>query len=154
MKFNTGDPNTTVARPVRYNEKVTIPTVTAPEGKVLEGWYTDENYTQKFDLDAPVTANHELHAKWVDANPEEQLDKTLITMATDKAASILNALTSFHNESAKTTFAEKKTEADSAKSSATTQKGLDDPAKALNDAMLKLRKAPSKDTLDTLKSSK
>ncbi|MFR7639489.1 MAG: InlB B-repeat-containing protein [Allobaculum sp.] len=154
IKFNTGDPNTTVARPVRYNEKVTIPTVTAPEGKVLEGWYTDENYTQKFDLDAPVTANHELHAKWVDANPEEQLDKTLIMMATDKAASILNALTSFHNESAKTTFAEKKTEADSAKSSATTQKGLDDPAKALNDAMLKLRKAPSKDTLDTLKSSK
>lgn len=42
-------------------DKLTIPTV---EGYTFDGWYTDDNYSKKFDFTKPITSNTTVYAKW------------------------------------------------------------------------------------------
>lgn len=41
--------------------KLTIPQV---EGYTFDGWYTDDNYSKKFDFTKPITSNTTVYAKW------------------------------------------------------------------------------------------
>ncbi len=38
------------------------------DGLVLEGWYTDEELTEKFDFTKPIETGVVLYAKWVEAS--------------------------------------------------------------------------------------
>lgn len=42
-------------------DKLTIPEV---EGYTFIGWYTDDNYSKKFDFTKPITSNTTVYAKW------------------------------------------------------------------------------------------
>lgn len=42
-------------------DKLTIPEV---EGYTFDGWYTDDNYSKKFDFTKPITSNTTVYAKW------------------------------------------------------------------------------------------
>ena len=42
-------------------DKLTIPTV---EGYTFDGWYTDDNYSKKFDFTKPIKSNTTVYAKW------------------------------------------------------------------------------------------
>lgn len=42
-------------------DKLTIPTV---EGYTFDGWYTDDNYSKKFDFNQPIKSNTKVYAKW------------------------------------------------------------------------------------------
>lgn len=42
-------------------DKLTIPEV---EGYTFDGWYTDDNYSKKFDFSTPITSNTTVYAKW------------------------------------------------------------------------------------------
>ena len=42
-------------------DKLTIPTV---EGYTFDGWYTDDNYSKKFDFTKPITGDTKVYAKW------------------------------------------------------------------------------------------
>lgn len=42
-------------------DKLTPPTV---EGFTFDGWYTDDNYSKKFDFTKPITSNTTVYAKW------------------------------------------------------------------------------------------
>ena len=41
--------------------KLTIPPV---EGFTFDGWYTDDNYSTKFDFNTPITGDTKVYAKW------------------------------------------------------------------------------------------
>ena len=34
------------------------------DGKIFDGWYTDPECTQKFDINSPITADTKVYAKW------------------------------------------------------------------------------------------
>lgn len=42
-------------------DKLTIPEV---EGYTFDGWYTDDNYSKKFDFTQPIKSNTTVYAKW------------------------------------------------------------------------------------------
>ena len=42
-------------------DKLTIPEV---EGYTFDGWYTDDNYSKKFDFTKPIKSNTTVYAKW------------------------------------------------------------------------------------------
>ncbi len=64
--FDAGDyPNPPETQTVRIGEKAKIPSVSDEyQGKFLSGWYTDSEYTEKFDFDTPITNDIVLYAKW------------------------------------------------------------------------------------------
>lgn len=47
-------------KPIK-TDKLTIPTV---EGYTFDGWYTDDNYSTKFDFTQPIKSNTTVYAKW------------------------------------------------------------------------------------------
>ena len=47
--------------------KLTIPPV---EGFTFDGWYTDDNYSTKFDFNTPITGDTKVYAKWTAKNYE------------------------------------------------------------------------------------
>ena len=40
------------------------PTIPPVEGFTFDGWYTDENYSKKFDFSTPITGDTKVYAKW------------------------------------------------------------------------------------------
>ena len=69
--FNTVVPDLTVEPLIGIDSATTIPEpILQREGYILEGWYKDQEYTQKFDFDTHlVTSNLILYAKWVPIKP-------------------------------------------------------------------------------------
>lgn len=62
---------------VDENTKLAQPQVPEREGYDFAGWYTDEDCTQAYDFDVPVTGDMTLYAKWtpvVDPDPEPTPD--------------------------------------------------------------------------------
>ena len=53
---------------VSHGNKAIKPTIPNIDGYVFYGWFTDSDCTQEFDLDAPITDNAELFAKWVSSS--------------------------------------------------------------------------------------
>lgn len=57
-----GDPPT--SQNVKYNGTATDPGKLSEEGYTFDGWYTDDNYSTKFDFTKPITSNTTVYAKW------------------------------------------------------------------------------------------
>ena len=57
-----GDPPT--SQNVKYNGTATDPGTLTEEGYTFDGWYTDDNYSKKFDFTKPITSNTTVYAKW------------------------------------------------------------------------------------------
>uniref|UniRef100_UPI004029D52D InlB B-repeat-containing protein n=1 Tax=Faecalibacterium prausnitzii TaxID=853 RepID=UPI004029D52D len=57
-----GDPPT--SQNVKYNGTATDPGTLSEEGYTFDGWYTDDNYSKKFDFTKPITSNTTVYAKW------------------------------------------------------------------------------------------
>lgn len=57
-----GDPPT--SQNVKYNGTATDPGTLTEEGYTFDGWYTDDNYSKKFDFTQPITSNTTVYAKW------------------------------------------------------------------------------------------
>lgn len=57
-----GDPPT--SQNVKYNGTATDPGKLTEEGYTFDGWYTDDNYSKKFDFTKPITSNTTVYAKW------------------------------------------------------------------------------------------
>ena len=49
---------------VQKNQKVAEPQTPTADGYIFEGWYSDMEYQNKYDFNAPVTQNLTLYAKW------------------------------------------------------------------------------------------
>lgn len=49
---------------VPYNGTATDPGTLSEEGYTFDGWYTDDNYSKKFDFTKPITSNTTVYAKW------------------------------------------------------------------------------------------
>ena len=57
-----GDPPT--SQNVKYNGTANDPGTLTEEGYTFDGWYTDDNYSKKFDFTKPITSNTTVYAKW------------------------------------------------------------------------------------------
>ncbi len=64
VKFDTDGGSSVASKTVARNSKVTEPTAPTKDGFTFEGWYTDEELTEKYDFDSKVTKNFTLFAKW------------------------------------------------------------------------------------------
>ena len=49
---------------VPHGSTILLPRDPGREGYDFQGWYTDENYSQQFDVKQPVEGNLQLYAKW------------------------------------------------------------------------------------------
>ena len=61
LKDNTTITSVTIPASVTEIGKLTAPTV---EGYTFDGWYTDDNYSTKFDFTKPIKSNTTVYAKW------------------------------------------------------------------------------------------
>ena len=57
-----GDPPT--SQNVKYNGTADNPGKLSAEGYTFIGWYADDNYSQKFDFNTPITGDTKVYAKW------------------------------------------------------------------------------------------
>lgn len=57
-----GDPPT--SQNVKYNGTANDPGKLSEEGYTFDGWYTDDNYSTKFDFTKPIKSNTTVYAKW------------------------------------------------------------------------------------------
>ena len=57
-----GDPPT--SQNVKYNGTANDPGKLSEDGYTFDGWYTDDNYSKKFDFTKPITSNTTVYAKW------------------------------------------------------------------------------------------
>lgn len=57
-----GDPPT--SQNVKYNGTAKDPGTLSEEGYTFDGWYTDDNYSTKFDFTKPIKSNTTVYAKW------------------------------------------------------------------------------------------
>ena len=74
---------------VRDGEKATEPEVSV-DGYVLEGWYTDEEFTNKWDFDTVLTESIDLYANWQVVSDVTFMsgDETLGTVSINMGATI------------------------------------------------------------------
>lgn len=64
VKFETNGGTEIASKTVVRNAKLTEPTAPKRDGYTFNGWYTDEELTEKYDFDSEVTKNFILYAKW------------------------------------------------------------------------------------------
>ena len=65
VTFNTnGGTQSEISQGVTEGEYAVEPTTPAKIGHTFEGWYTDENCTQKYEFTTPVNSDITLYAKW------------------------------------------------------------------------------------------
>ena len=64
VSFNTFSESTIESKTVKYNTTIKAPTAPTKEGYTFDGWYSDENFVNKFNFNTPITANTTLYAKW------------------------------------------------------------------------------------------
>lgn len=67
VTFNSKGGSLVPSTTVSLNEKATEPTVPAKDGLTFAGWFTDEEYSDEYDFDTPVTENITLYAKWTES---------------------------------------------------------------------------------------
>lgn len=64
VTFNSNGGTEIEKQYVAYNGKAEIPAVPQKEGYIFENWYKDEELTQVFDFNTPITSNITLFAKY------------------------------------------------------------------------------------------
>ena len=66
VKFETNGADAIKSVNVNKNGTVSAPEAPAKDGFVFDGWYTDKNFTTKFDFNTKITQSVTLYAKWVE----------------------------------------------------------------------------------------
>lgn len=64
VKFVSDYGNAPTSQNVPYNEPAKDPGTLTEEGYTFDGWYTDDNYSKKFDFTQPIKSNTTVYAKW------------------------------------------------------------------------------------------
>ena len=64
VKFVSEHSDAPDSQNVPYNKTATNPGELTAEGYTFDGWYTDDNYSKKFDFTKPITSNTTVYAKW------------------------------------------------------------------------------------------
>lgn len=64
VRFVTEHSDAPDSQNVPYNGTATDPGKLSEEGYTFDGWYTDDNYSKKFDFTKPITSNTTVYAKW------------------------------------------------------------------------------------------
>lgn len=64
VRFITEHGNAPDSQNVPYNKTATNPGELTAEGYTFIGWYTDDNYSKKFDFRTPITGDTKVYAKW------------------------------------------------------------------------------------------
>jgi uncharacterized repeat protein (TIGR02543 family) len=67
VSFDTDGGSTVASQSVKERSKAAEPEAPTKERKTFDGWYTDSEYTVKYDFDTPVTSDLTLYAKWKDS---------------------------------------------------------------------------------------
>jgi len=62
------------------------PTEPARDGYSFGGWYADEQYSDTFDFEAPITSNTTLYAQWIKNPPSFSTDLVSFTIDEDSGA--------------------------------------------------------------------
>ena len=93
LRFNTGEGTEIPDQLIHANFTATRPENPTLKGYTFSGWYTSQNYTEKFDFDSKITKNTVIYAKWVKIGEEyEELDgefdTVLILTIGSKAAKV------------------------------------------------------------------
>ncbi len=76
VKFDTDGGSDVTAQTVSYNKTATEPTAPTKDGFTFDGWYTNEEFTTKYDFTSKVTKSFTLYAKWIENKVEEPTDDT------------------------------------------------------------------------------
>ncbi len=71
VKFETDGGTVIANKTVTRNSKLAEPEAPTKDGYTFNGWYTDEELTEKYDFDKAVTKGFTLYAKW-DKHDDEQ----------------------------------------------------------------------------------
>ncbi len=66
VKFETDGGSTIKSQSISKNKTVTEPTAPTKDGYTFDGWYTDEELTNKYDFTTKVTKSFTLYAKWIE----------------------------------------------------------------------------------------
>lgn len=77
VSFDSKGGSSITPKTVANGDAADKPGVPVWAGRGFAGWYTDENYTQKYDFATPVTENITLYARWFlwgDANNDGTVD--------------------------------------------------------------------------------
>ena len=72
VTFDTNGGNGVESQTVRANTVAEEPNAPEKEGYTFEGWYSDENLTDKFDFATKITGNIILYAKWTEDLENEE----------------------------------------------------------------------------------
>lgn len=64
VSFVTEHGNAPTSQNVKYNGTASDPGKLKEEGYTFIGWYTDDNYSKKFDFTQPITSDTKVYAKW------------------------------------------------------------------------------------------
>lgn len=64
VSFITEHGKTPTSQNVKYNGTANDPGKLTAEGYTFIGWYTDDNYSTKFDFTKPITGDTKVYAKW------------------------------------------------------------------------------------------
>ena len=64
VRFITEHGDAPASQNVKYNGTAKDPGTLTEEGYTFDGWYTDDNYSKKFDFTKPITGDTKVYAKW------------------------------------------------------------------------------------------
>lgn len=64
VNFETNGHDKLDTQTIAENGKATEPTNPEKSGYIFDGWYVDEEFTEKFDFNTPIIKNTTLYAKW------------------------------------------------------------------------------------------
>lgn len=64
VRFITEHSDAPDSQNVPYNKTATNPGELTAEGYTFDGWYTDDNYSKKFDFTKPIKSNTTVYARW------------------------------------------------------------------------------------------
>lgn len=64
VSFITEHGKAPASQNVPYNKTATNPGELTAEGYTFDGWYTDDNYSKKFDFTKPIKSNTTVYARW------------------------------------------------------------------------------------------
>lgn len=64
VSFVTEHGNAPTSQNVPYNGTADDPGKLSAEGYTFDGWYTDDNYSKKFNFSTPITGDTKVYAKW------------------------------------------------------------------------------------------
>ena len=64
VSFVTEHGNAPASQNVKYNGTAKDPGTLTEDGYTFDGWYTDNNYSKKFDFSTQITGDTKVYAKW------------------------------------------------------------------------------------------